>query len=466
MKAQSTTDEASTSPSEARPKLKATKPKAAKPKPSKSKSQQTDADEAEANTTKPKPTSRKRKAPSAAGELPVKKRKTKSDAKPPGDGIPDPVEDGRRRRAPQISTKGAPPITSLFREWPEKQRPKDIITIPEVADPLWGIIPVHGKDGPQPHPDQPSARSSNAATVPPLWEDRGFRFKHGRWQDRVGSSADTPDDEGGQVEEKIDQEKHLVIKLMDMRPIMNKDGTSSPRRKPIIYYYENGIPDWDSTQALKALNDRRRDAIARHTCDFPWSELERQYLTQLCTDHPDASILELAERFNYRFQGDFKEVVAFGGFHKIHPGRTIESIRYEYCNHKKLYDQGEVPKPTREETEKQDPKGKNKGQHPDDWMREHFGPFITDPGNEYTGPIARKRRAPLKLELPVELEDELLELAGFYLDKVRSLLLASFVTTNKISQDTGASPTDSPVNIDADSSSDLSDVPNDLDSAV
>lgn len=232
---------------------------------------------------------------------------------------------------------------------------------------------------------------------------------------------------------------------MDQRP--GPDG--EPVRIPRIYYYENGIPvDWTSRQALKALNDRRRDAIARFTCDPPWTDLEREYLTQLCVDYPDASILEYAERFNWRFHGDYKEKTGIIGFHQVHPGRTLESVRYEYLSFKKLYDRGEVPQPTREESEKIN------GMTQDQWLDRHG--FGTKEGTKNTkddgpkGPVAKKAQGTAKqaksddaptepfvgvdpeIELSDDFLEELFELAGgYHPDEVRKSLSPCPASTDK-----------------------------------
>ncbi|KAF2659882.1 hypothetical protein K491DRAFT_712177 [Lophiostoma macrostomum CBS 122681] len=368
------------------------------------------------------------------------------------------TKNGKPKKEPKKSLKGAPSITSLFDPFENGQT--GVVKPNEIHD-SWGKKPLPGPGGPKSHPDLPSARSSNAETVPPLWEDRGFRFRKGRYQKRVGKLADESDDDDEDDKDLplVDQQQHLVIKLMDMRP--NRDNGNQPKRTAEIYAYENGIPkDWTNHQALKALNDRRRDAISRFTCDPPWTDLEREYLTQLCVDYPDASILEYTERFNYRFKGDYKEKTGFVQFHEIYDGRTIESVRYEYLSFKKLYDRGEVPQPTREETEKIN------NQTQEQWLEKvGFGPK-NDKDDKPKGKSAMKTKGPAKratsadmaphphhrvdpskVELPEELEEELLELAGWYnQDEFRQDTNSNFLFDSE-----------------ADSSSDLSDVPDDDD---
>jgi hypothetical protein len=388
------------------------------------------------------------------------------------------TKNGKPKKAPKKSLKGAPAITDLFTPFKEGQPG---VVKPKVAHDSWGTKPMAGDGGPKPRPDLPSARSSNAATIPPLWEDRGFRFRKGQFQTRVGRLADESDgeDEDDEGLPLIDQSKHLVIKVMDMRPLTLK--RTEPRRVPEIYFYENGTPkDWNNHQALKALNDRRRDAISRLTCDTPWTELEREYLTQLCIDYPDASILEYAERFNYRFKNDYKEKTAFLRFHKIQDGpqdgRTLESVRYEYLSFKKLYDQGVVPQPTREETEKIN--GKTEGQ----WLEEHgFGPkdgTKNDKGDASKGTATKKAKASTKqaksddtmtdpfegiegvsadIKMSPEFYEKLYELAGgYHPEEVRHSMPAILASTDQTFQIRKDAYTASILDSDFDSSSDLS----------
>jgi hypothetical protein len=147
-------------------------------------------------------------------------------------------------------------------------------------------------------------------------------------------SEDAPD---------LDQQDNLVIPLIDMRPKSRTEST--PKRMPTFYVYENGIPkDWDNKQAIKALNDRRQQAIDRITRDPPWNDFEREYLVQILTDYPNASIKEIAERFNWRFKDqEYPKMTAFA-WDYVSRGRTLESVRYEYLSAKHKYDTGEIPK--------------------------------------------------------------------------------------------------------------------------
>lgn len=231
-----------------------------------------------------------------------------------------------------------PPIRSLFIPWHPS------VSVPSAADDFWGRIP-YPKDpeaGPQPHPEQPPARTSNAATIPSLWEDRGHKFIEGRYHKHLPGKPVNNDPNAPYY----DQEDDLVIKLMDM----GLDENNQPLRRPTYYVYTNGKPkDWNNKQALRSMNNARRTNIRRITCDPPWTNLEHEYLAELLIEYPNASILELAERFNYRFKGDYKETTAFMKAARIHNGRTLESIRNEYLQYKDRFDNGEVPVLRREE---------------------------------------------------------------------------------------------------------------------
>ncbi|EUC50026.1 hypothetical protein COCMIDRAFT_32598 [Bipolaris oryzae ATCC 44560] len=209
------------------------------------------------------------------------------------------------------------------------------------ANPFWGIKPMPGD--PRPDSIQPSARESNGQTNPPLWEDRGYRYKRGsRYVKYFGP---IPPSDIDSREQNLDQEALHIVKLIDMRPKSKRDPT--PKRTPTIYCYGKTPKDWNSMQTIKALNDRRYQAIDRTTMDRPWQRIEREYLASLLRDTPDASIWELTERHNARFMGqDFTEATGFG-FANLSSGRTVESVRYEYTTYKPLYDAGKVPEAIR-----------------------------------------------------------------------------------------------------------------------
>lgn len=241
---------------------------------------------------------------------------------------------GKAKAEPKKASK-RPPVKQAFTEWtPEIECPP--------KNPFWGIKPVTGDA--LPHPDQPSARDSNAATNPPMWENRKFRYKRGS---RYVKYFGRIEPEGAHDGPDLDQEDLLILRLIDMRPKGKKD--AAPRRLPLAYFYEHGKPnDWNDMQAIKALNDRRGQAITRITCDPPWSYIEREYLAELCSEFPDASIWELTIRHNDRFKDkDYTEDTAFIGSHQLSTGRTVESVRDQYMQYKPAYDRGEAPQGVR-----------------------------------------------------------------------------------------------------------------------
>ncbi|KAH9882262.1 hypothetical protein J1614_001434 [Plenodomus biglobosus] len=264
----------------------------------------------------------------------------------------------KKQAAPKQSTTGAPPVAETFEAWIPPQP-----DIPEPS-PYWGIKPIMRRvnegdedsplvPDPLPHPDQPAARTSNGATNPPMWEDLGARFQRGSRY--VKYTSTTAPDNADNLPQTIDQEDLLQIKLIDMRPKSAKDRT--PRRVPVTYHYGddqkdgNGArgrlgrkpKDWANKQAVKCINDRRAQAIGRITMDNAWTPQEREYLTALFAEFPNASIWEIAARHNTRFVGDF--VGATGGLNGsyLSTGRTVESVRNQYLMHKPAYDRGEAP---------------------------------------------------------------------------------------------------------------------------
>ncbi|KAF2874344.1 hypothetical protein BDV95DRAFT_592437 [Massariosphaeria phaeospora] len=219
------------------------------------------------------------------------------------------------------------------------------LVLPEMND-AWGRKPMPGPEGPQPHPNSPPARTSNAATNPPLLENRQQRYKRGSRYVKSFGPLPAEDPNGPD----LDQEEMLVLQLIDMR---TDKVTGQPRRKPVYYVYEHGTPkDWNNKQTVKLLNDRRGQTIDRVTGDAPWTQLERRFLASLLEEFPDASITELTERFNWRFMGKECAQETMFAWDYISTGRTIESVRYEYLTWKAFYDVGEYPERPREQTDK------------------------------------------------------------------------------------------------------------------
>jgi hypothetical protein len=257
--------------------------------------------------------------------------------------------------ANKFTSEGGKPIAECFNAWTP---PAQLTTVPPVQA-TWGIKPYPTESaGPQPHPSSPAARTSNAATNPPLWEDRKFPFVAGRYHKSFGPGPIPTDS----TALDLDQEENLVLRLIDMRPIRSGPNKGAPRRQPLTWHFRTGKPkDWtDVKQTLHAMNTRRRDNIRAITCDPPWSFYEREYLAQLFQDYPNASITELAERHNYLFTNNFREgplqnttdFALHQGSAKLSTGRTTESFRHEYLTWKHVYDASGIPNPARDEKHK------------------------------------------------------------------------------------------------------------------
>ncbi|KAG9189099.1 hypothetical protein G6011_05967 [Alternaria panax] len=266
------------------------------------------------------------KKASAKVTTPKKKKKKKKDAE-----AATIKSKATKASAPKIpKTKGSkPPVGDGF--WPYQH---------SIAKPpfnrFWGDRPVTGS--PRPHFDQPSARVSNGQTDPPLFENRGYRYKRGARYVKHHYTIDPTN--MARLPRNRDQEDLLAVPLIDMRPNRR---TLVPKQLPEVYCYGRKPKDWNCKQSIKALNDRRYQAIDRETMDGPWTEIEREYLAQLIREDPDASILDFTERHNDYFLGnDYKENVGFpvGG---LSIGRTVESVRYQYTAYKPYYDRGDTP---------------------------------------------------------------------------------------------------------------------------
>ncbi|OAG20618.1 hypothetical protein CC77DRAFT_1050039 [Alternaria alternata] len=270
------------------------------------------------------------KKSSVKASTPKKKDGKAVTSKKKGDEASD-SEKGDSAIVPEAK-ESKPPVGDGFTPY------KHSIVIPAFNQ-FWGDRPVTGSA--RPAPDQPSARASNGQTNPPLFENRGYRYKRGSQLVKHHYTIDPANMASLPIDR--DQEELLAVRLIDMR--LNRK-TSVPKRSPDVYCYGKRPRDWNSKQSIKALNDRRYQAIDRETMDAPWTEIERKYLARLIREDPDASILDLAERHNDRFMGqDYKESTGFmkvmGGSLSI--GRTVESVRYQYTAYKPFYDRGRVP---------------------------------------------------------------------------------------------------------------------------
>ncbi|KAF9700359.1 hypothetical protein EKO04_001697 [Ascochyta lentis] len=202
---------------------------------------------------------------------------------------------------------------------PWKPKPA-FVDVPDVQ-PHWGIVPRSG--GYRPSESQPSARESDAAVRPPLWENRkgAVRIKRGsRW---IGN---------------YDQAYHMWLPLMDMRPISRNN--QAPKRKPVGYYYEHGMPtNWNDVGPINDLNKALQEAIKSKSNKEPsFTQIERTALANICAENEEASIWDIAEKFNDQVHPVNKSEE--GQYPK---GRFIESICHEYLMYKSTYDKGVVP---------------------------------------------------------------------------------------------------------------------------
>jgi hypothetical protein len=255
------------------------------------------------------------KKSSVKASTPKKKDGKAVTSKKKGDEASD-SEKGDSAIVPEAK-ESKPPVGDGFTPY------KHSIVIPAFNQ-FWGDRPVTGSA--RPAPDQPSARASNGQTNPPLFENRGYRYKRGSQLVKHHYTIDPANMASLPIDR--DQEELLAVRLIDMR--LNRK-TSVPKRSPDVYCYGKRPRDWNSKQSIKALNDRRYQAIDRETMDAPWTEIEREYLARLIREDPDASILDLAERHNDRFMGqDYKESTGFmkvkGGSLSI--GRTVHMTKH------------------------------------------------------------------------------------------------------------------------------------------
>jgi|SRR5690242_1854613 len=299
----------------------------------------------------------KRSAPSSPVEEYHKAKKTRSE--PPADASYEhfhnsaqaqpmddiDVETGKtlNKMTPEAEATAAPGLkeASEVKETKKKAKRKagqgfEHWTPPRAEEPIpdvqqhWGIIPRPGE--PRPSEPQPSARTSNGAIVPSLWEDRKGAVRIKR---------------GSRIINGFDQAENMYLRLMDVRPVSNKN--QHPRRVAIGYYYQHGMPvDWNDTSALNDLNKALQEAIkANSNKDVPFNTTERGILADIFAKTPEISLWDAAEQFN-----DQAHPIVGSEEGKYPTGRFIESIKHEFSLYKVSYLDGEAPT---DETEKDVP---------------------------------------------------------------------------------------------------------------
>ncbi|KAF2727475.1 hypothetical protein EJ04DRAFT_529417 [Polyplosphaeria fusca] len=287
------------------------------------------------------------------------------------------VQKRKQAAPPEFSgakqTSNEPAANNEAAESPVSEKPKlaQLFTPYEphlfapALDKFMGVIAVVGETNAFDAHTQQSARSCLGQTNPPLWEDRGSRFEFGQFQPTLHPWS-APNADGSQA----DQVLKLVIKLIDRRK------PNEP--KPVLFYPKTGIPkDWHNPVSNKALNDRRFQAIERICADLRWTQTERDFLAGLFQNTPDASILDITRQFNYEFKGvpwgPDGPVRTMFDIYELHPGRTIESVRFEYIRFKDEYDNGIAPTDPRVEASK-GWFGKKAAALEEEWMKKYAQP--------------------------------------------------------------------------------------------
>lgn len=186
----------------------------------------------------------------------------------------------------------------------------------------WGIIPRSG-DGVLEGVTQCPARTSNGEVEPPLRQDRkgSVRVK-----------------KGAHYINGYDQAYHLWVPLMNLRP---RPGDQQPKREPIKYMCEHGMPDWSNSDAIGVANKAVRNQIKVNAHkDDPYTDRERNILAAIFREQPDIALFHAAKIFNDRAHSLEKDEQQEGGYPK---GRFTESIQHEYRIYKSSYDQGQAP---------------------------------------------------------------------------------------------------------------------------
>lgn len=231
---------------------------------------------------------------------------------------PEPLTEGDTGKVGTKAGREPSKASQNFRPWR-----------PAVADepiPLcqahWGVIPRPGDKIPD--VDQPPAYTSDGAVEPPLWQDLkgGVRVK-----------------KGSRFIRDYDQAYHLHIRLMNLRPVISKlDQRVLPKRQPITYMCEHGMPDWSNSGAVSVVNKGIQDQIRKNSNEEPWSREDRETLAAIFREQPEISLLEASRIFNARaYPLEMQKAESYP------IGRFTESIQHEYRIYKAAYDKGQAP---------------------------------------------------------------------------------------------------------------------------
>ncbi|KAJ4339385.1 hypothetical protein N0V87_003322 [Didymella glomerata] len=192
-----------------------------------------------------------------------------------------------------------------------------------LCKPHWGIIPRSG-DGILDDVTQEPARTSNGKVEPPLWQDRKGSVRVKKGERYING---------------YDQAYHLWVPLMNLRP---RKRDQQPKREPIKYMCEHGMPDWSNSDAIGVANKALQHQIKVNAHeDTPYTDKERNILATIFREQPDSSLLHAAKIFNDRAH-PLQDGEQDMGRYPV--GRFTESIQHEYRIYKTSYDQGVAPR--------------------------------------------------------------------------------------------------------------------------
>ena len=261
-----------------------------------------DSDPPSDDAAEPPPKSKKGRAAAKTGKgQPTKKKSKASKKAKKGEDLD---EDDTKKKT------GKKNIKDLFEPWEDNPpHPPDEEEVPEFEE-HWGWV-IQDLDD-HDFKDQPAAKDSKGQTKPPLWENREGPCVRG---DRYLTVGD----------EEIDQQDHLVLRLLDMRKSKDSD---EPRRNPMHAAFQHGTPkDWNDSTAITKINQSRKDYIKRVCCDKIWTNMEARFLAKQFEENADISIKELTCRLNDEFIGK-QYIDNPQKWDNNSKGRTMEFVRY------------------------------------------------------------------------------------------------------------------------------------------